>query len=102
MAQQQIPSGSLRRITRCNNSSELSHLHWWKPLLQKGGTVGLPMTRVSCSSTSAGVGPMKMKKSRMPPTALYRIVFPVAATSMPLLFNSKMPLAVPSAVRGGS
>ena len=60
------------------------------------------MTRVSCSSTSAGVGPMKMKKSRTPPTALYRIVSPVAATSMPLLFSSRMPVAVPSAGRGGN
>ena len=45
---------------------------------------------------------MKMKKSRTPPTALYRTVSPVAATSMPLLFSSKMPLAVPSAVSDGS
>ena len=74
-----------------------AHLEFMRPKLQKGGIIGRPMICVSWSSTSNGVGPMRKYRSMTPPVTCHVTRVSVSDTSMPLLFSSTIPCAVPSA-----
>lgn len=45
--------------------------HLLTPKFQYGVIAGLPATRAYCRDTSAGVGPAKKYRSKMPPMTLY-------------------------------
>ena len=92
-----LDMAQLCEVTSAGVRQRSPHLEFMRPRLQAGTIMGLPMMDVSCSRTASGVGPASTYRSTTPPVTRKEALVGCSTTSMPLLFSSSNPCALPSA-----